>query len=277
MSKFLLTDWEINGYNDSDFMCSYYDDVANVIGFHEYGTTRFAAPTNIGINADGTTSVTVDGEVLRMPNAEMVEKARQVLEDRILALMVDADRRLVDEPDVDDLRDGLRVRLTEKAKMQVRTSESCQKCNGSGKWTNPRNPNDKRDCFSCKGSGQHVGAKVKGDDGKQVWEVLPAGISGVVVEHRSFGTFYARGYNRPNRHNTTVSFRTDGGKVVRAGLSKLRLDRDYESVDAMRERAKRASFNYGFSALYPRHAWDTFNHAARIAKEASSCSSGQSS
>lgn len=269
MSKFLLTDWEINGHDDSDFMCSYYDDVANVIGFHEYGTTRCYAPTNIGIHSDGTTSVTVDGDVLRMPTAEVVEKARQVLEDRILALMVAADKRLVDEPDVDDLHDGLRVRLTEKARMQVRQSEPCQKCNGSGKWVNPRNANDKRDCFACKGSGQHVGAKVKGDDGKQVWENLPVGTTGVVVEHRSFGTFYARGYNRPNRHNTTVSFRTDDGKVVRAGLSKLRLDRDYESVDAMRERAKRLSFNYGFSALYPRHAWDTHNFAAQVAKKAS--------
>jgi len=32
MSKFLLTDWEINGPSDSDFMCSYYDDVTNTIG-----------------------------------------------------------------------------------------------------------------------------------------------------------------------------------------------------------------------------------------------------
>lgn len=266
MSKFLLTDWEINGHDDSDFMCSYYDDVANVIGFYEYGTTRCYAPTNIGIHADGTTSVVVGGETLLMPNAEVVEKARQVLEDRILALMVAADKRLVDEPDVDDLHTGLRVRLTAKARMQVRASEPCQKCQGTGKWVNPRNTADKRDCFACKGSGEHVGAKVKGDDGKQVWENLPVGTSGVVVEHRSFGTFYANGYNHPNRHNTTVSFRTDGGKVVRAGLSKLRLDRDYESVDAMRERAKRASFNYGFSGLYPRHAWDTHNFAARVAE-----------
>ncbi len=269
MSKFLLTDWEINGYDDSDFMCSYYDDVTNTIGFHEYGTTRAAAPTNIGIYPDGTTSVKVDGDILLMPNADVVEKARQVLEDRILALMIQADKRLVDEPDVQDLHEGLRVRLTENARMQVRESSPCRKCNGGGKWINPRNPDDKRDCFACNGSGQHVGAKVKGDDGKQVWENLPAGLSGVVVDKRSFGQFYARGYNRPNRHNTTVQFRTDSGKVVRAGLSKLRLDRDYADVNGLRERAKQASFNYGFSALYPRHAWDTHNFAAQVAKKAS--------
>lgn len=269
MSKFLLTDWEINGYNDSDFMCSYYDDVANVIGFHEYGTTRFAAPTNIGINPDGTTSVTVAGETLLMPNADVVEKARLALADRIFDRLQKADRKLVDEPDYADLFQGMRVRLTENVRMQVRESAPCNKCSGSGKWINPRNANDKRDCFACKGSGQHVGAKVKGDNGKQAWDNLPAGLTGVVVDWKAFGQFYANGYNKPGRHNTTVQFRTDDGKLVRAGLSKLRLDQDYKDDSYLQGKAEELSFNYQFSALYPRHAWDTHNFAAQVAKKAS--------
>lgn len=269
MSKFLLTDWEINGYDDSDFMCSYYDDKTNTIGFTCYGSTRYPSATVIGIGG-GTTSVVVDGENLLMPDADVVEKARLVLADRIFDRLQKADRKLVDEPDYDDLRKDLRVRLTEKARMQLRQSEPCQKCSGSGKWINPRNPNDKRDCFACKGSGNHVGGKVKGDDGKQVWEELPAGLAGKVVDWRAFGQFYANGYNKPGRHNTTVQFRTDAGKLVRASLSKLRLDEDYKDDSYLYGKAEELSYNYQFSALYPRFAWDTHNFAAEVAKKKAS-------
>lgn len=266
MSKFLLTDWEINGYDDSDFMCSYYDDKTNTIGFTCYGSTRYPSATVISIGG-GTTSVVVDGENLLMPDADVVEKARLALEENIFQRLTTADKRLVDEPDVNDLREGIEVRLTVDAKMQIRESAPCNKCSGSGKWINPRNPNDKRDCFACKGSGQHIGAKVKGEDGKQVWEKLPAGLSGTVVDWKSFGQFYASGYNHPNRHNTTVQFKTSGGKVVRASLNKLRLHREYQSPDKLREKARELSFNYQFSALYPRFAWDTHNFAAQVAKK----------
>ena len=269
MSKFLLTDWEINGYDDSDFMCSYYDAETNTIGFHCYGSTRYPSPTIIGHHNDFTSTVKVGDEYLLFPIAPMVERARVVLEETIFQKLVASDKRLVDEPDVDDLREGIEVRLLEKARMQVRESAPCMKCNGSGKWINPRNTNDKRDCFACKGSGQHVGQKVKGEDGKQVWDELPVGLSGTVVDWKSFGQFYANGYNKPNRHNTTVQFRVSGGKVVRAGLSKLRLHRDYQSPESLRKKAIDLSYGYQFSALYPRFAWDTHNFAAQVAKKAS--------
>lgn len=267
MAKFLLTDWEINGYDDSDFMASYYDDKTNTIGFTCYGSTRYPSASVISIGG-GLTSVVVDGENLLTPNAEVVEKARLVLEESIFQKLVAADKRLVETPDVEDLKEGLSIRLTAKARMQVRETEPCQKCSGSGKWINPRNANDKRDCFACKGSGQHVGAKRKNEQGKQVYEELPAGLSGKVVDWTSFGQFYASGYNKPNRENTTVQFRLADGKVVRASLSKMRLDRDYRPAEELRARARDLSFNYGFSALYPRFAWDTCNYAAQVAKAA---------
>jgi len=267
MSKFILTDWEINGYDDSDFMCSYYDDVENKIGFTCYGSTRYPSPTNIGF-ADGVSSVVVDGDHLHSPNAEVVEKARLVLEESIFQQLTKADKRLVDEPDVPNLSKGLRVRLTANARMQVRATESCNKCNGSGKWVNPRRETDIRNCFACGGSGQHKGAKVKNEAGKQVYETLPAGLAGTVVDWNSFGQFYASGYNKPDRFNTTVQFLTDDNKVVRASLSKLRLDRDYQSPEVLRKRAKESSYYYQFSALYPRFAWDTHNFAAQVAKAA---------
>jgi hypothetical protein len=266
MSKFLLTDWEINGYNDSDFMCSYFDDVTNTIGFHEYGSTRFPSATNIGIGG-GITSVVVGGENLLIPTAEVVEKARLVLADLIFDKLQAADRRLVDEPDVADLRAGLHVRMKEKARMQLREYSDCNKCSGTGKWVNPRNANDKRDCFACKGSGRHVGAKVKTEEGKQAYKELPAGLTGEVVDWGSFGQFYANGYNQPNRNNTSVQFRTKDGEVVRASLAKLRLDQDYKDDSYLQGKADELSYGYQFSALYPRHAWDTHNHAMAVGKK----------
>jgi len=268
MSKFLLTDWEINGYDDSDFMCSYYDDATNTIGFYEYGSTRYPSPTIIGISITGATSLLVGQEIVRMPTPEMVEKARLVLEEHIFQRLKAADKRLVDEPGVEDLRAGLPVRMIEKARMQLRYSSACIKCSGTGKWTNPRNANDKRDCFACKGSGKHVGDKLKDENGKIVYKELPAGLTGEVLDWGSFGKFYANGYNKPNRENTTVQFRTKDGEVVRASLSKLRIDRNYKDDVVQRGSAVSLSYHYGFSALYPRHAWDTHNFAAQVAKAA---------
>lgn len=265
MGKYLLTDWEINGYDDSDFMCTYYDDVADVIGAHCYGTTRAAAPTMIGISADGTTSVEIRGEVLRLPTKEIVERARLKLEDHIFGLLTLQEERRVMEPDVGDLQMGLRVRLKQNVRNQLSSEVQCEKCAGSGKWTNPRNEHDKRECFSCKGAGVRKGPKLKGDDGKLKYETLPAGLSGIVFKWGSFGTFYRNGYNQPNQDNTTVQFRTDDGKARRATLKNLRLDRECATPEVLRKRARETSFSYGFSRIYPRHAWDTYNHAARIA------------
>lgn len=40
MTKYVLTDYEINGYDDSDFMLTYWDDVTKKVDVHMHGTTR---------------------------------------------------------------------------------------------------------------------------------------------------------------------------------------------------------------------------------------------
>jgi hypothetical protein len=265
MTKFLLTDWEINGYDDSDFMCSYFDEEQNLIGYHCYGSTRFPSASVIGINPDGSTSVEVFHEILWMPTPTIVEKARAVLEDNILHVLTANDKRKVDEPGVNEMHEGLDVILTADVKNQVRASDPCQKCNASGKWTNPKNPNDKRDCFACKGTGQHKGDKLKTDSGKQVWDVIPSGTAGKVIGWTSFGRFYANGYNHPDRTNTTVQVKGTDKKVFRSALKNLSLACGYQSPTDLRKQAKDMSFAYNFSAGYPKHAWDTRNFAAEIA------------
>lgn len=265
MTKFLLTDWEINGPSDSDFMCSYFDEEQNLIGYHCYGSTRFPSASVIGINPDGTTTVEVFHEMLWMPTPSIVEKARTVLEDNIFHVLTANDKRKVDEPGVNDLHEGLDVVLNSDVKNQVRSQDPCQKCNASGKWINPKNSNDIRDCFACKGKGCHAGNKLKTDSGKLVWDVIPAATAGKVVGWTSFGRFYANGYNHPDRTNTTVQVKGTDKKVFRSALKNLSLACGYQSPDSLRKQANEMSFNYNFSAGYPKHAWDTRNFAAEIA------------
>lgn len=290
MPKYVLTDWEINGYNDSDFMLTYWDSESKVVKTRMHGTTRYGSclcrekdalpkPTSgcsdyhlcaklNYVSGSLTTShyqVEEKGEWLLMPTATIVEDARVWLEEWIFNLATLADKRRVDEPQVEDLHEGLEVRLLTDCKMQVNMTEPCNKCNGSGKWINPRNPQDARDCFGCKGTGQHVTGKQKDDNGKLVFEKLTAGTFGKVVDWRSFGQFYSDGYNRPDRHNTTVQFRTDDGCLLRASLKNLRLHREYQSPINIRAKARESSFRYQFSSIYPRHAWDTYNFALQVA------------
>ncbi len=264
MTLYLLTDWEVNGYSDSDFWCTYYNTEDKTVHACEYGSTRYAGARTIGWNGNVST-VVINGEHALAPTAEIVEEARQWLEGHIFERMVELDKRLVDEPNVEDLHPGLEVRLLADCKMQVNETEKCLKCGGSGHWTNPRNSADKRDCFGCKGTGTHVSGKKK-VDGKLVYDKLSLGTHGSVVDWRSFGKFYSNGYNKPNRHNTSVQFRLEDGKVVRASLEKLRLHREYTAEHELRAKAKELSFSYGFSAIYPRHAWDCHNFAAQVAK-----------
>jgi len=273
MAKYLLTDWEINGHDDSDFMLTYWDDVSLKVEAHCYASTRYGGCYCKPEAVEGGSSYHLCGnparsdrqapEVLLMPTASKVEDARQWLEDWLFGVMQREDKQLVDFPDFDHLHEGLEVRLLEACKFQINTTEPCNKCAGGGKWINPRNPNDKRDCFACKGSGQHVNGKLKNDQGKLVFEKLEAGAYGTVIDWRAFGTFYPGGANKPDRHNTTVQFKLENGKVVRASLKKLRLHREYRTQDSLRARAKGISYSYEFSKVYPRHAWDTHNYARR--------------
>lgn len=57
----------------------------------------------------------------------------------------------------------------------------CRKCNGSGKWVNPRNTEDKRDCFACNGSGlsSHSGSGNDFDKNHPIIRALSDDISGL--------------------------------------------------------------------------------------------------
>lgn len=264
MSKYVLVDWEINGYDDSDFLCVYYDEEKKSLETYMYGTTRFACPTTYG--HDGTTTtIEVGGEKLLMPTRSIVEKAREVLEEHIFQRITVAENMTVLSPDVNSLQVGLRVRLSVDVRNQLYHMVACLACKDNpGKWVNPKNSNDIRTCFTCDGVGEKKGEKKRDDKGKLIWDRLSAGLAGTVIDWKSFGTFFKNGYGRPGRENTSVQFATDAGNVVRATLERLRLDREPMRASKLRERAKELSFDYSFGAVSGRYTWESSNPARKI-------------
>lgn len=272
MTKYVLCDWENNFYDDSDFVLMYYDDVSNSLHHYEYDTTRFGGCYCKNIvtpefgQASGFHLHKTDifpAEYLLFPTPEIVEKARIILEEKLFNQLVLADKARVDSPEVSEVSVGTRLRTLVTVRNQVTEKKPCDRCNGLGKWVNPRNEHDMRTCFSCHGTGEKRGEKKKNNNGKIIYNTIPAGTCGEVVGTKSFGAFYQNGgYNQPNRFNTSVKLKLEDGSVISAGLDKCQLERDYADPDELRQTARRMSFNYEFQfAEKIRCAWLTHNFA----------------
>jgi len=238
-----LQSFERNGYHDSYFFDVCYDDANDDIVSVEVGSTAYAG---------GTSN--------RPATANAVLAARKVLARKIHAQLRAAEHNKVFVSN--DVRPGQRVRLLVELRNQRKESVACDRCEGSGKWVNPRNRHDVRGCFTCSSSGQKPGkAAVKDAKGKIVYDVYPADTSGVVIDCKAYGQFYRNGYNQPGRENRTVKFRTDDGRMVKAPLAKLRLDREPMDDAELLERAERLSYGLRFCALDARCAWESTDEA----------------
>ena len=217
MALYELDQWEHNSVNDSDWYSVVYDTETNELRRVETGTTRFAGDCYIG------------PAIKKEVPPEIRERATVALAALYFDYLKRNNAAHVATPEIDVLTVGTRVRVIAKTRSAVKAFdlEPCIKCSGSGKWINPRNAQDARECFACKGTGNHKAnfRKVQGEYGKQVWNHIEAGTVGTVVgEVRSYGKFYRNGYNRPDRSNSTVAVKLDDGRELAIGCSKLRLD-----------------------------------------------------
>ena len=228
MAHYVFAQWEHNGRDDSDWYAVVYNDETDELKCIETGTTRFANALHIG-------------PPLLPPTDEIREKAIIKLRDRYIRMVKRGNELKVLEPGPEDMRDGLRIRFLEPHKCMAKEYDEtpCKKCNGSGKWVNPRNSSDKRDCFTCKGQGivKTNFRRKKDDAAKQEWLRIDSGSTGVIIRATTYGTFYANGYNRPDRHNTTAIIKLDDGREVKAPLKKLRLDAELMSDEECFKRA----------------------------------------
>lgn len=249
MSKYLLADWERNQYHDSYFYATYYDDNKNEVLSEEFGATAFPSPHRAGgvMDKDGN-------PVYLTPDVEQVESARKVLEKYLFELFKSNEHNRVYTPGHDHLTRGTQVVTNReiKRKSVVTSEETCYKCNGSGNWVNPNNAEDVRDCLGCGGHGIKVvrtKQAVRDSDGKIVYDKYPKGLVGTIISDPTFfGTFYAKGYNKPDRSNGSVLVSFEQGNLwVR--MEDLQLDGEPKSDDELLEEARVVSYSGDFALM----------------------------
>jgi len=251
MIQYLLSEWEINGYSDSDFEGAVWDTEANSVKRIMLGTTRFAAP------------ITYDGITVGDIPEDIIVKALSWLSDAIYHDMWHHEHNKIACPN--DVRPGDRVVLQEDRRNHKKVSieTACHKCEGTGAWVNPHNTEDVRECFACDGKGVHISfEKAPKVDGKLQWDTFKAGDAGIVTWVGTFRQIWHNGgYNRRDRHTLSVRVLMDDGRLMNCMLDQLSLEHEPDSDNVLRERANSLALKCQFGkALNPRHAWDTRNY-----------------
>jgi hypothetical protein len=256
-TKFKLCWWEDNGYHDSYFYGVYFDTEDGKLHSTGLGATAYGG--GIGF-----------GSEFALPTPEVLELARKELAKEIFAQLRKVEDRDFFTPEPCNVKKGRTFRLLVPHSFYPKGEGECPKCNGTGHWVHPRNSDDKRQCFCCKGTGLVAGkgAFLKGTDGKRVKVTLPAGavVTALFDRVNFFGTQYAKGYNRPHRFNTSVTVK-HGDALVRVPLEKLRQDAEPASDAELMDRADELSYNHQYGAAYGCKAWLTENWAADLAEK----------
>lgn len=219
MTLYRLSEWEENGYHDSYGYMAYYDSEKGELGQVNHWATAYAGG--------------LDTSAYLSPTPEALEGARQLLEAKIYARLVADDQQRVFQPTDKQLEIGTKVRTTKGVRNKDRETATCPKCNGSGHWVNPRNSEDKRQCFKCHGTGQVQGKST----GKFV--KIPEGTVGEVIDRYQ--------YNSRSVINWTI--RAEDGSLFRCGCGSLRLDRELQSEQHWRKRAFELSFHFSFKSV----------------------------
>lgn len=249
MTQVNLCEWERNEYHDSYFYAAVYDTDTNEIKGVQTGATAYAGGISIPTTNDES----------------IILNAYIALENHIRkALFEEAVARFT-EPDVNDIEPGTVLLTTEPCKSQAKElkKDECRKCNGTGKWINPNKKSDVRDCFACSGIGHHSKlVKVLDDNGKSIWNRIKVGTEVIVTDKRSFGSFYRKGYNKPDRDNTMVTGKLVDGTIVNVALKKCRVSGELPIEEDFREKAHELACNGQFqSATEVRCAWLSVHHA----------------
>jgi hypothetical protein len=225
-SRYVLAgrSWERNGYHDSDWYAPFWDREEKKVVTVEIGTTRFGAYPPADSDWPKATEEDQEGITEFLFNSE------------VKSYLHNEEHRIKEPYPV---KKDMEVVLTKDQSNKKKVREECRKCSGTGHWVNPRNSNDKRDCFRCDGTGQAAVGKAAG------WDVTEKGTVGKVLRTEVYGTFYRNGYNRPGRHNTRVAVKTAEGKVFFTQAENLELNEEVptqaEAEAAVREHFKSIS------------------------------------
>lgn len=236
MTLYILTEYERNMYHDSYFHAILFDSEKQEIVDKEIGATAYGG----GCRYDD----------LHYPTVEILQQVANSRKAGLFESFKAEEQRRVFE--FDTVETNQRVKLLTLVKSAQKMSIPCNRCAGTGKWTNPRNVCDKRSCFSCNGKGTcETKEKKKDSKGKVIYDTIPEGTAGKVLQTRAWGKFYRNGHNKPGRSNTTVLVEFDNGMTCWVSMQKLRLECEPASDVAIWEKAnKYAESHSGFRADY---------------------------
>ncbi len=254
--NYKLVEWEDNGYNDSDFYGVAWNDDKGCLEKHSLGSTSFSG----GYGFDDT---------FALPTPEILDKARRALAKIIFEQLTEAENRDVFTPKPSAITPGTELILLKKHTFGIKAKVKCEKCGGTGKWVNPRNPADERKCFACNGEGLIASKDFLKHEttNRRLQATIPEGSLLVAAGNAAFfGTTYANGYNKPDRDNTLIPV-VFLGQRVRVPTAKFRLARNPMSPAELGERAVKLSYHHRYGTAFGMKAWESDNWAADLQRK----------
>jgi len=170
-----------------------------------------------------------------LPTPEIVERARKALVPRIYEGLRGAEHRDIFTPGPHNVEQGREFRLLEAHSFYLKAN----------------------------------GGFAKDEKGKRVKVTLPAGtvVSSCKNGADFFGTRFAKGYNQPNRGNTTVYTMVKvekGWQHVRVPMDKLRQHAEPMTDEWLMNRAEELSLNLQFHPCFGCRAWCSDNWAEKV-------------
>jgi hypothetical protein len=178
MSLYKLYEWESNGYQDSDWYASIYDSINNDIFVKQTGTTRFANSLPDGCIYEMLPSGEWNKIKLQIPDQNIINKAWEILVKKRFVYFQEKQKNDQVNFTVSQFQKGTEVFLREPHKNYEKDEVTCHKCQGSGKWINPKQVKDIRECFACLGMGTICKAK----SANKKWKIIVPGTTGIIVE-----------------------------------------------------------------------------------------------
>lgn len=199
--KLAIQSYERNGFNDSDGFMIYLDTDNMEINEELFWTTRFYSTRNPSYFCTKLEEWTDD----------RIFFVKEWLTEKHIEIIRYREDKDINYPDV---QSGDVVVLNRPHKNRIKTKflVECTSCFGSGKWINPRNSSDVRDCFTCSGTGKKASYKyVKGNGSRSF---LPGTKFKVISKYV---------LQRHNTKHITVKGFTNIGQFIQAPIEKLNL------------------------------------------------------
>lgn len=171
--RYLVAEWERNGYHDSDFLMAVWDTDKKKMESIEYGSTSHCGWTR--------------------PNYDHMNKADEAIQNEFRAWAIETASQII--------HDGVVTEASEPNKVQI-------------------------------GDELITIRKTKKKDST----VIEAGIAGRVFWQGAYGSFYAKGYNKPDRTNTRVGLELQDGSKVFVALNACKRNVVIEPIEEVTKR-----------------------------------------